>query len=266
MQGDCQARWYAVHANASENCKLGYKYVRIVYLSKYSKYVETLRINMSRFYIHRGLPWRSGSVESEISLLGSEHRAHNHLPLLISVLTHRWTTTIQLQPNIFCTMAALQFPLPDPIPGIALPPVSSHPPTNDDVEHALNYLNRVQRACSETQFLVLDLSYISIHDSMQAATRQHLQNLKVHMPTLHISLMGQALVSNLLIVWAEVIDRSPLVSTKGPAWSHFSHDGPNLWGNRPNAKGNPSNGHHLGSSKCIFIPSTSRWHYSAAPQ
>jgi len=77
------------------------------------------------------------------------------------VLTHRWTTTTQLQPNIFCTMAALQFPLPDPIPGIALPPVSSHPPTNDDVEHALNYLNRVQRACSrnEATFAELESAY-----------------------------------------------------------------------------------------------------------
>jgi hypothetical protein len=30
--------------------------VRIGYLSKYSKYAEGLLINMSRFYIHRGLP------------------------------------------------------------------------------------------------------------------------------------------------------------------------------------------------------------------
>jgi len=43
-----------------------------------------------------------------------------------------------------------QILLPTVVPGIALPPVSSRPPTNDDVVHALNYLNHVQRAFSET--------------------------------------------------------------------------------------------------------------------
>jgi hypothetical protein len=46
----------AVHAIVWENCKLGYEYVRIGYLSKYSKYVEGLLINMSCFYIHHSLP------------------------------------------------------------------------------------------------------------------------------------------------------------------------------------------------------------------
>jgi hypothetical protein len=39
-----------------ENSKLDDEYVRIGYLSKYSKYAEGLLINMSCFYIHRGLP------------------------------------------------------------------------------------------------------------------------------------------------------------------------------------------------------------------
>jgi hypothetical protein len=39
-----------------ENSKLGYEYVRIDYLLKYSKYADGLLIDMSRFYIHRGLP------------------------------------------------------------------------------------------------------------------------------------------------------------------------------------------------------------------
>jgi len=30
-----------------------------MYLSKYSKYAEGLLINMSHFYIHHGLPWKT---------------------------------------------------------------------------------------------------------------------------------------------------------------------------------------------------------------
>jgi hypothetical protein len=43
-------------ANALENSKLGYEYVRIDYSPKYLKYADGLLIDMSRFYIHRGLP------------------------------------------------------------------------------------------------------------------------------------------------------------------------------------------------------------------
>ena len=46
------AHCYAVHANVLENSKLSYEYVRIGYLSKYSKYAEGLLINRS---LH-GLP------------------------------------------------------------------------------------------------------------------------------------------------------------------------------------------------------------------
>jgi hypothetical protein len=42
---------YSVHANALENSKLVYEYVRIYYLSKYSKYVKGLPINMSLGYL-----------------------------------------------------------------------------------------------------------------------------------------------------------------------------------------------------------------------
>jgi hypothetical protein len=45
---------------------------------------------------------------------------------------------------------AQQISLPALVPGIALPPLPKLPPTNDDVEHALKYLNHVQRAFSET--------------------------------------------------------------------------------------------------------------------
>jgi hypothetical protein len=47
---------YAVHGNPLENFKLGYEYVRIDYLPKYSKYVDRLLIDMSHFYIHCSLP------------------------------------------------------------------------------------------------------------------------------------------------------------------------------------------------------------------
>ena len=93
-------------------------------------------------------------------------------------------------------MDTLQFPLSDPIPGIDLPPFPSNPPTTDDVKHGLTYLNQVQQSYSETLFIVL--FYICIHSIIQAATRQHMQNLKLHMSTLHVFLMHQAetLVSN----------------------------------------------------------------------
>ena len=50
---------YAAPANVLKNYKLVYEYVRIYYLSKYSKYAEGLLINMSHFYIHHGLPWKT---------------------------------------------------------------------------------------------------------------------------------------------------------------------------------------------------------------
>jgi hypothetical protein len=40
------AKMYAVHANALKISKLDYKYVRINYLSKYSKYADRLLINI----------------------------------------------------------------------------------------------------------------------------------------------------------------------------------------------------------------------------
>ena len=112
------------------------------------------------------------------------------------VIMSSWRAHTTTKTQIFCTMDALQFPLPDPIPGIDLPPSPSHPPTTDDVEHGLTYLNQVQQSYSETLFIVL--FYICIHSIIQAATRQHMQNLKLHMSTLHVFLMHQAetLVSN----------------------------------------------------------------------
>jgi hypothetical protein len=47
---------YEIFANAFKNSKLDHKYVRINYLSKYSKYAEGLLRHMSRSYIHRSLP------------------------------------------------------------------------------------------------------------------------------------------------------------------------------------------------------------------
>jgi len=44
---------HKTYANALGNSKLINKYVRISYLSKYSKYVDGLPINISQFYIHR---------------------------------------------------------------------------------------------------------------------------------------------------------------------------------------------------------------------
>jgi len=41
------------HANPLGNYKLINEYVRISYLSKYSKYAEGLPINISQFYVHR---------------------------------------------------------------------------------------------------------------------------------------------------------------------------------------------------------------------
>jgi hypothetical protein len=56
MFGLCK---YKIFADTLENSKLGCECVRIYYLSKYSKYVEGLLINMSHFYIHHGLPWKT---------------------------------------------------------------------------------------------------------------------------------------------------------------------------------------------------------------
>jgi hypothetical protein len=56
---------------------------------------------------------------------------------------------------------AQQIPLPTLVPGIALPPVPKQPPTDDDVEHALNYLNDVQRAfnCRQATYPELQSAY-----------------------------------------------------------------------------------------------------------
>jgi hypothetical protein len=47
-------RHFEIFANAFKNSKLEHKYVRINYLSKYSKYAEGLLRHRS--YIHRSLP------------------------------------------------------------------------------------------------------------------------------------------------------------------------------------------------------------------
>ena len=52
---------YEIFANALENSKLGYEYVRIDSLSKYSKYAEGLQMHMSHFYIYHGLLCQMGS-------------------------------------------------------------------------------------------------------------------------------------------------------------------------------------------------------------
>ena len=52
MQTHPIVKIYAVHANALENSKLDYKYLRIDHLSKYSIYAEEFLINISFFNIH----------------------------------------------------------------------------------------------------------------------------------------------------------------------------------------------------------------------
>jgi len=187
-----------------------------------------------------------------------------------SVLTHHCITTTQLQ-------LLIEYLFHNGCTAISSP--KSHP-WHCSTSCSQPPYNRWRRTCTQLLISIVFsepavrhpfLFLTSRTSAFTVACRPQQGNIcrtwkcNVHMPTLHISLMGQALVSNLLIVWAEVIDYSLLVSTEGPARSHFSHDGSNLRGNCTNAKRNPSTGHQLGSSKCIFILLTSRWHHSTAP-
>jgi len=54
-------------------------------------------------------------------------------------------------------MAALPVPLPNLVPGVALPPAPQHPPTDVDFEHSLKYIQLIHQALGEKYDILFTL-------------------------------------------------------------------------------------------------------------